>query len=486
METPTTPHYRSNPSSTHDRRRRIVITIGTMLLAVLLTACRNLPPPDRLAFDTDPRILRGSYLGSVDTRQVPTFMVLSGDASKLAASWPGGVDVWDTTGPDLIVSIDVETGAEGEQVGGLSVDDHGTRVAGLVGGDIRLWDAHDGALSRTFDSGTRLGSCLYCGMYALSMSPAGDLLAGAGGAPLVLLFDTTTGSVVQELATVGENTGFVTFSADGSLLIAASTSSSTRFALRAWDTSTYDVVFEHEGTVSHSLSPRFAASADGRTIAVGSENRVELFDVAGGSTVIPIDDDMGRWFVALNADGTQVAIDRSTAATDTSSTFVVLEVATGAVLTEYTDVLRGQPTWSADGRFLVADAKLVDASDFTVLHEFAEGQLHALELESTPEYIDEHRYAVSGTVSIDGSTAVDFSGMVTGQEAQRYLRPQARLPDPARLEIDLHDHPWRLYAHQPYSLDHGNPLKPESWQGTMEFDGGPESTWYTFRLWRTP
>ncbi|NLE79154.1 MAG: hypothetical protein GX610_06135 [Rhodococcus sp.] len=120
------------------------------------------------------------------------------------------------------------------------------------------------------------------------------------------------------------------------------------------------------------------------------------------------------------------------------------------------------------------------------MHDFAIGQLYALELESTAEYIDEHRYGVSGTISIDGSAPIDFSGMVSGQEAQRYLRPQARLPSPAHLEIDLHDHPWRIDAHQPYSLDHGNPLEPGSWQGNMTPDGGPESTWYTFRLWRAP
>jgi WD40 repeat protein len=410
-------------------------------------------------------------------------MELSGDASTLVMSWPGRLEVWDLRTVDRTAIIEVPSGSEDEWIGGLGVDEAGTRVAGLVGGDIRLWDASDGTLLRTLDSGTTLGACLYCGMYALSMSPAGDLIAGAGGAPLVLLFDAATGSIVRELATSGENTGLVSFSSDGTLLIATSTLSDTRYAVRAWDTTTYDVVFEHEGTVTHARSPRFAVSADGRTVAVGSEDQVELLDIAGGSTILATDDDMGLWFVAVNADGTQVGIDRST---EVDTSIVIIDVATGAVVTEFSGVLRGQPTWSADGRYLIADTRLLDTSDLTVLHDFAEGHLYALELESTPEYIDEQRYAVSGTVRIDGSAPIDFSGTVTGQESQRYLRPQARLPDPARLEIHLVEHPWRLYAHQPYSLDHWNPLEPDSWQGTMMFDGGPESTWFTFRLWRAP
>jgi hypothetical protein len=46
--------------------------LAATLSVLLLTGFPGVPPPERLAFDTDPRILHGSYLGSVDTRAAPT------------------------------------------------------------------------------------------------------------------------------------------------------------------------------------------------------------------------------------------------------------------------------------------------------------------------------------------------------------------------------------------------------------------------------
>lgn len=124
------------------------------------------------------------------------------------------------------MTIDTRNAADA-RVAGMSVDASGSLIATIIGGDVLLWNAMAGTLVRKFDSGTGLGTCRYCGVSAMSLSPAGDLLAASGGDPTVLLFDTATGAVLRELETVGENTGLVAFIADGALLAAASTASDT-------------------------------------------------------------------------------------------------------------------------------------------------------------------------------------------------------------------------------------------------------------------
>lgn len=463
--------------------RRLLLA-GTVFasLTLLLTACPSLPPPDRLAFDSDPRILRGAYLGTVDTRKVPWYLELTGDASLLAAGWDDVIDVWDTATAGLITSIPLETNPYGD-LGGLSLDATGALVATLQAGNVRLWNARDGAFIRTLDPGDLLGACTYCGIYSMALSPGGDLVAASGREPLVLLFSTTTGDVVHQLPTRGDMTGPVFFSSDGSQVSAFSSLSDTSYLLRVWNTATYTLVFEHEGTVSHDRYPRFAASADGRRLAVGSATKVEVFDLGGGRTVLSLDEAQGGWFVALNHDGTQLAIVHTVGA---SSSLEIIDIATGTLLMEFTDVLRGQPMWSADGRYLIADAKLANATDFAVVQDFAVGHLYGLELQATPTYVDERSYTVAGSLSIDGGAPFAFTGAVHGQESQRYLQPQARLPYPATLTIELDEPPWLLNAYQRYSLDYWNASEPESWQGDMLDGTSAAEAWYPFRLWRVP
>ena len=464
-------------------RRRAVGALVLILLVLLLTACPGFTP-DRLEFDSDSRILRGSILGTIDTREAPSQMAFAGDASLLAVSWGDKLDIWDLQTLDLVTTIDPGP-AETPGLSALSVDHAGSLVAGIIGGDVRLWSAHDGTLLRSLDSGSKLGTCQYCGIYSLSLNPAGGLLAASGGAPRVLIFDVASGEIVKELTTSGENTGLVSFSADGSLLAAASTISDTRYEWHVWDTATYQLVFEYEGTVDASRYPRFAVSADGQRLVVGSATKVELFDLSGDVSVLPLEEDVGPWFWAVNPDGTEVVIE---VPGGFYSDLVVIDVASGATLATFENYLMGAPLWSQEGSYLVANAQLTNATDFEELHDFAAGALHQLQLEAVPEYVDSRSYTVSGTLSIDGGPLLDFSGFVEGNDTQVYLEPQMAPPRLATLDIEVHDHPWRLEARQPYSQITWPPAEPDSWSGTaVDRTVGPdERVYYPLKLWPAP
>lgn len=461
------------------------VGLAIALLALALTACPGIPPPDRLDFDNDARVLRGAYVGFVDMREVPNLMEFSGDASVLAVSWPNSIELWNPETSELIKTLYLPSSDDSwPWLGGLSVDGSGSLVAGILDGKVLLWDAGSGQLLRSFDPGGRLGDCLYCGAGAISLSPSAGLLAVVGDAPVVILVDPSTGTIGDELATEGRRVEMVSFNADGTLLATASYLSDTRYALRVWDTNTYDVVFERTGTVDRRHFPRFAFSADGQRLAVSSDTRLELFDLVGGRQVLQFAESESPWFRALNADGSQVVIGKLT---EQGSTLDIIEVATGATLARVKIALRAQSTWSPDGRYLLLGSQLLTADSFSAVRDYTLGQLHDLELTATALYVDTQSYDVSGSVSIDGGPASEFTGTVVGNETQRYVQPQSRAPRPAELELELHAYPWTLHARQLHRGFGTEPSHEGEWWGNMT-DDSHEGTaywyWYPFELRR--
>lgn len=445
------------------------------MLTLALTGCPRPLRPDRLDFDTDPRILRGAYLGFVDTRSVPTATALAGNASLLATGWPDAVDLWHPETAEPIATLDPIWDEEIWQVA-LSVDGPGTLVAGIVNGALGLWSGRDGRLIRTFDLGERPAACDECVLERLALSPAGETLAVGGRTPYVLVLDTTTGALVRELETGGDEAGPIAFSADGTLLVSASSVSAAGYALRVWDTTTYEVVFEREGPLGWSRGPQFAFSADGRRLAVGSADKVELFDIAGGATELSLGAPGETWLQSLSPDGTQVGLASLTPQHDLY-TVTVVDAATGGPLARFPHTRSGTSLWSTDGRFLIAGSQLAGANDFSVVRDYAVGQYYALELAATAQYVNARKYAVSGTLSIDGGAGIEVSGIVDGSDSQRYLQPQYGVPQPAVLRLELRDRPWYLRAWQ-YS---------SAWHGSMDEIVAEEAlATGRFELWRTP
>lgn len=472
---------RRRPGVSYPGRRRLAALAAAASLA-LLTGCPGIPPPEALAFETDPRILRGAFLGTVDTRAAPFSMALAGDASLLVASWSDSVEFWDPEASRRVATV--PTPSEwGTAASSLSVDRAGSLVAGVLSGNVHLWDGQDGSLVRAFDPGDRFGSCVSCGANVAALNPSGDLVAVGGRAPHVLVVDTATGAVVRELATAGAWAGLVAFGADGALLASATFVSDDRYALRVWETDTYGVVFEREATVAPGHLAQFAFSADGRRFAVGSATKLEVHDLAGGAIVIQADETTSMRFVSASPDGTRATLLHTD---ELGVDHAIVDLATGTTVARIADAYVGASAWSADGRYLLAGAKLVRTADWGVVHDYVTGQLYGLELDATAEYVDAYAYAVAGTLRIDGGEGIEFRGSVAGNESQRYVLPQARAPEKPSLEIELFGHPWRLQAWQTSrTYDYG--FEPDEWWGSVtDTTLDEDQPWTPLRLWRAP
>ena len=439
------------------------------LLALLLTGCPSVPPPDEFDFATDPRILRGAYRGSVDTRVWPNAMALSGDGSRLAVSRGNGeglAQLWDLGRMEPAGSVG-RPSREEPWLADLAVDGDGSMVAGAIGGRAHLWDAATGDLVRVFDAAGRLGSCLYCGVTEVDLSADGRFLAAGGTTPRILLFDAGTGEVLHEFDAPGSAVRRVAFSANGSRLAAATAGRDERgerYGLRVWDTASGSVLFAHEGPVPD-LFPELAFSGDGRRIAVVSESIVGIVAIDDGETVATLRQEGSFAAAALNPDGTQVAV---VLHNGEEIVVEIHDVASGASLARLDGLKLNLASWSDDGRFLLAGSVLVRTSDFAPVRDFVTGRLHGIDLEAVPEYVDRERYDVTGTIRIDGGEPIGFTGAVEGMESQRYVGSQARAPRPASLKLNLHDHPWRLLGYQESAAWDRRPwVEPTDWWGSV-------------------
>jgi RNA polymerase sigma factor (sigma-70 family) len=195
---------------------------------------------------------------------------------------------------------------QGGPVAGLAFSPNGKVVASCGGDDgaedraIHLWDVATG----------KEVTCLRGdkGLYRLSFSPDGKLLASGGlGSPL-RLWDLATG---KEQCRCGDETPWVSdlaFSPDGKLL-AALCGEGEGHSVTLWDTATGKMARTWKGAERETWSLAF--SPDGATLATaGAENALHLWDVANGSERRRIEVNQGtRWRpLAFSPDGQVVAL----------------------------------------------------------------------------------------------------------------------------------------------------------------------------------
>src|SRR5262249_14911133 len=94
------------------------------------------------------------------------------------------------------------------------------------GGDVRVWDARDGAAVRTFEAHAGRASCL-------AFSPDSKRLVSAGGDGTFNVWDTTTWEQAKWPGPDGRTHG-VAFRPDGRHLVSAGADA----AVRVWDAAT--------------------------------------------------------------------------------------------------------------------------------------------------------------------------------------------------------------------------------------------------------
>lgn len=467
-------------------------------LVALLTACPG-PAPRTLRFETDPGILRGPYVGVIDTRRWPNQGAIAGDGSLLALPFADGnglVELWRPSGSGAeFLGV---VGARGETSWGASdvaLSGDGARLAVAWGGGVQVWDTRDLTLEPVIVARDALGSCAACGIVTVSLDAVGGRLAVGGSGPEVAVVDLASGAVNLRLPGPSGATGaaHLAFSSDGVLIAAAFGRGGDGYSLRVWDATTGEVVFSHGYELPNFPTQALVFSSDGHLIATVAERRdapahstVRVVEVATGLTVFQLERERALQPAALDPAGTRLAVvEWPYDPIETGPVrLVVYDVATGEELAAFQDV--SWADWSADGRYLLAGPRVVDAETLSVVADLVRGSLHELALEAVARYRDSESYDVDGTLSLDGGESIHFAGSVEGNEAQRYLRPVARAPEPARFVLELSGHPWRLEGRQPTLWPDGAIADdPTAWVGEVHDDDGTAGGG-TFRFWRRP
>lgn len=444
------------------------------LLVLLLTGCPGIPPPEALDFEKDPRILRGTWAGWLDLREGPNRVALAGDAPIVATAWQHTVEVTDLSTSAVLTTFEFGAGSD-SWLTDLSIDALGSRVAGIVDGKVQVWSVLDGSTLSSFDLHDSFGTCLDCGAEVATLDPAGARLAVAGSAPRIVVLDVDAGTVIATLDTAAGEVPYVGFSADGTRLAAGSFSrvqDSTSYTLRVWSVPSFEPLFEAEGRFPHWDRVNFAFSADGTRFAAGTVLATQLHDVASRSGTPPRPGPADVSLAALSPDGTQGAFVRWL---DVDLIHVeVVDLNTGAVLATLEPTGNFSAAWFADGALLRVGWVVYSAADYDAGPELTKGALHELELVSTAEYVDPETYRFAGALTVDGAVPIDVAGTVSGYESQRYLRPQARMPFPATLRLDVAELGWSLHGYQNHYQYLSNGLQMPSWRGFMSYLDEPE------------
>jgi WD40 repeat protein len=472
------------------------LRLGWWLAAVLLTlltACR-IDPPTQLEFASDPHILRGRYEGEIDSRLSSGVVALSGDGSLLALAAGDGssvVQLWDTAQLRPIGTMGTLDPLE-PFVGDVSLSADGARAATAYRGAAQIWDTTTGAQVRVFGAAGRLGDCAYCGVHTLDLSSDGRLLAVGGSAPTILLFDAATGALLREVSVPATHLMDLAFAADGSSLAAlfidfVPGEGTRRYLLKVWTLDSGTEQLELFGKVGEVAASHLAFSSDGTRVVFPTETALQVIEVATAETVLtlPFPPIYVQDF-ALNPDGSTLAV--GIAPDGSPAVTLFYDVASGAELRRL-EGPRGV-RWSRDGRYLLTQRSspwlfyptLLDASDFTELGSFFNGQRHEVVLEATATYLTPERYKVAGTLRLDQGAAIAVSGVVEGNEAQRYIRPQGRLPLPASFTLTLQDHPWRLHGFQDWVYSDRGVEQSVNWSGSVTDTSQPPSSTYLARL----
>lgn len=453
------------------KAKRTLVQGGALaLLVMVLTACPGLPPPEVLDFESDPRILRGTWTGSVDLREEPSHIALAGDASVVATAWQSTVEVTDLSTSALLTTIQAGTQPD-SRLADLSIDGTGKRVAGIVHGVVRVWSVPDGASVSEFDPSYGFGGCVHCSAEVVSLDPAGALFAVASGTSQVLVVNAESGEVTRTLTAAGEQVKYVAFSGDGTRLAVGSVAyvddTYTAYYLTVWSMPSFEKLFEAAGGFQYAYTVQFEFSADGMTFAAGTDLATELHDLAAEPTVPRRTGPFEAHLLALSPDGNHGVFVRWI---DYSSSQVeVVHLNTGAVITSFERGEIDRAAWSTNGALLNVGSALYTASDFQPTDDLSKGLLHGLELVSSADYVDAGSYRVTGVLTVDGGPPIDVEGVVSGRETQRYLTPQARLPMPAMLQLDVAELGWSLRAYQHLGQNVGDASFLPAWNGYMTY-----------------
>ncbi|MBD2681580.1 MULTISPECIES: CHAT domain-containing protein [Nostoc] len=190
------------------------------------------------------------------------------------------------------------------------------------------------------------------GVFHITFSPDGRLLASGSRDTTIKLWDTATGKEIRILTGHKDTVTFVSFSPDGRLLVSASNSDKT---VKLWDISTGKNIFTWNGYQSDGNGNKGVSfSPDGRLLAFGSTgNTIQLWDISTRRLIATFTghrDTVNG--VSFSPDG------RLLASASGDATVKLWDIATGKQIS----TLTGHQAWvfgvsfSPDGRILASGA----------------------------------------------------------------------------------------------------------------------------------
>lgn len=468
------------------------LSVVLAFLALFLASC-GVPAPERLDFETDPRIFRGAYRAKVDLRVSSARIAYSADGTVLAMAngdFFHAAQLWD-------VERGTPTGVVGEglPVSTVALNPKGDRVAAVIQNFnerpsvVRVWDTATGKV--VFDLSSASPSCRKCSASSIAFSPDGNFLAVAGGRDAdheTTLFDPVTGERLARLEGPSGSYDLLSFAPDGARLAAVwggvgyedGVVSATVWEMPSGKlvgtyrrgsatTNQYDAHMWHEG------SPVVGMLRGGRLdlVALTSGELVRSLPLPLAETGI---DELyaspdGRRLLGTYYDASQL-----THQTRGAVSWNVETAEVAALEKASKDGTEWLGAFSPDGRLAAtyADNTLMlrDADTLEVKQTLVNGAVVPLAVKAEATLVSQKSYRVEGTVRIGGDAPVPFSGEVDGAEEQVYqsLSPQMDCicPEPATLmaSFTYRGHKWNLTG-GPRALG-----EPGSWSADLSETSG--------------
>ncbi|QLE59664.1 WD40 repeat domain-containing protein [Nostoc sp. TCL26-01] len=204
--------------------------------------------------------------GGVSTFRV-NCLAFSLDGKVLASGQVNTVKLWNwQTGEEIRTlwghAIDVNTV--------VFTPDGKHLVAGCSQGDIKIWEWQTGNLLRTLNQTSDLfgviASFILQGLWWVTVSPDGQLIASCGYGQPINIWNFNTGKIISTLNHQSGGVHYVAFSPDGQVLASGGQDKTIKF----WNVKNGDLLysFEHQDAVNC-----LAFSQNGKLLASGGEDK---------------------------------------------------------------------------------------------------------------------------------------------------------------------------------------------------------------------